>query len=59
MYMVMFLQTREETNGYDFHICSHNSFQFCVAWEYMNPETGEVMTRIETANNTYIVDGSR
>jgi hypothetical protein len=30
-----------------------------VAWEYTNPETGEVMTRIETKDNTYIIDGSR
>lgn len=48
-----------ETNGYDFHICGHSCHQFTVAWNYMNPETGEVMTRIETAQNTYIVDGSR
>lgn len=48
-----------ETNGRNFHIISHNTFQFSVAWEYDNPETGELMTRIETANNTYIVDGSR
>ena len=46
-------------NGRNFHICSHNSFQFSVAWEYDNPETGELMTRIETANSTYIVDGTR
>lgn len=48
-----------ETNGRNFRIISHNTFQFSVAWEYDNPETGELMTRIETANNTYIVDGSR
>ena len=45
--------------GRGFHICSHNSFQFSVAWEYDDPETGELMTRLETANSTYIVDGSR
>lgn len=49
----------EEDHGYDFHICSHSCHQFSVAWNYTNPETGEVMTRIETASNTYIVDGSR
>ena len=48
-----------ETNGRNFRIISHNIFQFSVAWEYDNPETGELMTRIETASNTYIVDGSR
>lgn len=46
-------------HGTNFHIISHNSFQFSVAWEYMNAETGELMTRIETAQNAYIVDGSR
>ena len=49
----------DETGGYDFHICSHNGFRFSVAWNYVNPETGEVMTRIETADSTYIIDGSR
>ena len=49
----------EEDNGYDFHICSHNCNFFTVAWNYTNPETGETMTRIETASNTYVVDGSR
>ena len=49
----------EETNGRNFHICSHNGFRFSVAWEYDNPETGELMTRIETADSTYIVDGTR
>ena len=48
-----------QTNGRNFRIISHNSFQFSVAWEYDDPDTGEVMTRIETANSTYIVDGSR
>ena len=45
--------------GWDFHICSHNSQKFSVAWKFTNPETGEVMTQIETADYTYIVDGSR
>ena len=44
--------------GFDFHICSHNGFRFSVAWNYYN-ENGEFMTRIETADNTYIIDGSR
>jgi len=45
--------------GYNFHIISHNSYSFSVAWEYVDKETGEIMTRIETSTNTYIVDGSR
>ena len=48
-----------EDDGYDFRIISHNTFQFSVAWNYINRETGEEMTRIETAGNTYIIDGSR
>ena len=52
-----------KSNGEHFRIISHNSFQFSVAWEcvveYVNPKTGEItdekVTRIETANSTYIV----
>lgn len=36
-------------NGRNFHICSHNTFQFSVAWEVENG------VRIETANNSYLV----
>ena len=36
-------------NGHNFHICSHNTFQFSVAWEVENG------IRIETANNSYFV----
>ena len=49
----------KEDGGRNFHIISHNSHRFSVAWEYDHPETGEIMTRIETAEYTYIVDGSR
>ena len=49
----------EAAQGWNFHITGHNAHTFTVAWNYMNTETGEVMTRIETAQNTYIVDGSR
>ena len=52
-----------ETNGRNFRIISHNTFQFSVAWEldyeYVDNKTGEVTmeraTRIETANSTYVV----
>ena len=53
------LEQCKQDEGEHFHICSHNSHRFTVAWEYMNKETGELMTRVETASNTYIVDGSR
>ena len=43
-------------NGYNFRIISHNTFSFSVAWEIVNPETGEIIgTRIETANNSYLI----
>ena len=35
--------------GRNFHIISHNSFNFSVAWEVENG------VRIETANNSYLV----
>lgn len=46
-------------DGYNFHIVSHNTSNFSVAWNYVNKETGEIMTRIETSCHTYIIDGSR
>ena len=49
----------ERQNGYNFHICSHTAQAFSVAWNHTNEETGEIMTRIETSCNTYIIDGSR
>lgn len=49
----------DAVNGDNFHIISHNGWGFSVAWEYVNEETGEVMTRIETPSCTYIIDGSR
>lgn len=33
----------EEFNGYSFRITSHNSFSFCVMFDFANPETGEAM----------------
>lgn len=53
------LREKVEDEGNNFHICNANSYQFTVAWEYTNQETGEVMTKVKTARNTYVVDGSR
>lgn len=39
----------QEENGENFHIISHNTFSFSVAW--FIPEG----VRIETANNSYLV----
>lgn len=36
-------------NGTDFHICSHNTFNFSVAWEVENG------MRMETAQNSYLI----
>lgn len=48
-----------EDNGYNFRITGHNCDRFTVAWNYNSLETGEVMTKIKTGENTYIIDGSR
>ena len=49
----------DDNASFNFHICSKNTFQFTVAWNYINELTGELMTHFETANHIYIVDGSR
>ncbi len=38
-----------DMDGYNFHICSHNTWQFTVAWE-----TDEAYY-METANHSYVV----
>ena len=48
-----------EDKGEDFRIISHCRDNFSVAWEYTNVDTGEIMTKIKTYSNTYIIDGSR
>lgn len=53
------LKECSEDGGTDFRIISHSRDNFSVAWEYINQETGEVMTKIKTHANTYIIDGSR
>lgn len=49
----------EVSDGENLRIISHNGWSFSVAWEYTNKETGEVMTRIQTSKNTYIIDSTR
>ena len=41
------------TYAHDFHICSHNTFQYSVAWYGIHD--GEKALFLETANNSYIV----
>ena len=43
----------EMNNGTDFHICSHNSNVFSIAFRYFIDN--EPVMRIETASNTYII----
>ena len=40
-------------DGTDFHICSHNSSFFSVAYRFFI--NNEAVMRIETASNTYII----
>lgn len=40
-------------NAHNFHICSHNTFGFTVAWS--GTENGEEILRMETKDNSYIV----
>ncbi len=42
--------------GYDFRIISYNTFTFTCGWRITHPETGVVMLRVETANNSYIME---
>ena len=46
----MFMMTEEHSY---FHICSHNSFQYSVAW--YGKKDGEEILRVETANNSFLV----
>ena len=43
------LTKAQAENGHNFHICSHNTFGFSVAWE---TEKG---VRIETPKNSYLI----
>ena len=42
-----------DVNAIDFHICSHNSFCYSVAWNTIID--GEEVLRVETANNSFLV----
>lgn len=46
-------QFSKDDNAYNFHICSHNSFQYSVAWNTIIDN--EDVLRVETANNSYLV----
>ena len=47
------LEMCNEEGGSNFHICSHNTFQYTVSWEAIRE--GEHVYRVETANNSYCV----
>lgn len=40
-------------DGWDFHIVSHNTFTFCVAFQFMDPDTGEVVQAYITPTYNY------
>ena len=44
---------RASKKAYDFHIFSHNTFQFSVAWN--DTWDGEKVLRVETAKNSFVV----
>lgn len=47
----------KKDNGYNFRICSHNSFSFSVAWDIVNPDTGEwIATKVKTSKNSYYIE---
>lgn len=43
-------------NGYDFRIISYNTFAFTCGWLVENSESGVVMLRVETPENSYIME---
>lgn len=45
-----YADTPDSTN---FHICSHNTFAYCVSWN--GTYNGERAVFVETPNNSYIV----
>lgn len=42
--------------GYDFCIISYNTFAFTCGWLIEDAETGVVMLRVETPENSYIME---
>ena len=47
------LRMYEKMDGWDFCIVSHNTFTFCVAFQFMDPETGEVVQAYITPTHNY------
>lgn len=43
-------------HGYDFRILSYNTFAFTCGWVMEAPETGVIMLRVETPENSYIME---
>lgn len=42
--------------GFDYRVLSHNVFQFTVAYQFVDRETGIVKLRVHTSRNTYELD---
>lgn len=43
-------------NGYDYRIISYNTFAFTCGWLIEDPESGVIMLRVETPENSYIME---
>lgn len=47
------MEFHDTKNAHDFHICSHNTFGFTVAWQ--GKINDENILRYETKDNSYLV----
>ena len=45
-----------QEHGYDFRIISHNTYAYTCGWLMEDPETGVIMLRVETPENSYIME---
>ena len=43
-------------NGWNFRILSYSTFVFTCGWLIADAETGELMLRVETPENSYIME---
>lgn len=50
------LTKKELEGGWNYRILSYNTFAFTCGWLVVDPATGELMLRVETACNSYIME---
>lgn len=46
----------QHENGWNYRILSYNTFAFTCGWLIEDAETGELMLRVETPENSYIME---